>query len=107
MINVVREDYRITLDGHARFDTEEGKDIVCAASSILVYALADTLNEFRAKGVVKSTNISTAKGHAIISVEPTQYHKDVVKAVFDMAEKGFGILAYKYPENVCFASIEK
>lgn len=44
MIQVQHSNKRITIKGHARY-AEEGKDIVCAAVSILAWTLIKSLRE--------------------------------------------------------------
>ena len=44
MIKIQRSKWRITIEGHAKY-AEEGKDIVCAAVSILSWTLIKSLQE--------------------------------------------------------------
>lgn len=45
-VKVDIKNYTVTMRGHADF-AENGKDIVCAGASTLLYTLANTLEEFR------------------------------------------------------------
>lgn len=57
----------LTVNGHAG-QAEEGKDIVCAGVSALVYALAYTLTKLEPKEL----DITLQKGHAEIRCRPSK-----------------------------------
>ena len=88
MIRVRCEPGRLTVSGHAGY-AAAGQDIVCAAVSALVYALAGYLEE---KG--QAVRIAVRKGYADI-----QGAGDC-GAAFAMARCGMSQLARAYPDCV-------
>lgn len=93
------EYHQITVKGHAKYD-DTGRDIVCAAVSVLVESFVDTaifLDDDRVK--VEPGNVS-------IAFECASYD-DYVHALVDMMMNGFGGLEYTYPENVSVEEVER
>lgn len=85
MIRAVCGGTRLTVRGHAGYG-EPGKDIVCAAVSALVYALAGVLQETgRLKG------LDTAKGYAEVTGAG-----DCARE-FALVRCGLELLAGQYP----------
>lgn len=91
---------RLVVTGHAGYG-EPGKDIVCAAESILVQGLAcalaamdeTVLEDFSVEGVAGS-------GCAVITATPTPGGFARVRGMFETACMGFLLLARHYPQNV-------
>ena len=78
---------KVSVNGHAGYD-EPGKDIVCAAVSILVYTLAERLNE---TGNLIDAELSPgyAKIEAIGNAESA--------TTIETIAAGFALLAGEYP----------
>ena len=93
---------KLTVKGHARSD-EPGKDLVCAAASILVYTLAeDVSNLCDDKRRFRRPVIRISEGDSTISCCPVYGMSSVTMLVFDSICHGFGILESKYPEYIKF-----
>lgn len=91
---VSHNEHILTLEGHADY-AETGKDIVCAAVSILVTSLAAMLDYFDddfEKAVVEEGNVDIRFNAGI--ADP------FADTVFQMAMEGFELLADKYPDHV-------
>jgi uncharacterized protein YsxB (DUF464 family) len=94
------EQLRLIVSGHAGYG-EKGRDIVCAAESMLVQALACSLAgmdraqlyDFTVEGVAGS-------GCVGISALADAAHAERVRGMFAMTVTGFGLLAQHYPEYV-------
>lgn len=99
MINVVYKPQELTVfvTGHAGA-AEKGKDIVCAAVSMLVYTLANAV-ELHSE-LYKDSCIDLAEGAAKIQCVPHRGKKDAAMAVFDAICQGFYLAESAYPENV-------
>ncbi len=101
----------LTVEGHAGY-APKGQDIVCAAVSVLVQALAGALSrldenrlfDFAVDGIADS-------GCAGITAVPTSQGWDRVYGMFQMALTGFYLLGKAYPDYVStgdlFAEEEK
>ncbi len=81
----------LKIDGHAMYSS--GKDIVCAAVSAIYYALLASLAE--EKGVRFMSHYESS-GSAKLSF----HSKDLSHGGFNMAVKGFSLIAENYRENV-------
>lgn len=84
------ERFKLVCKGHAGFD-EPGKDIVCAAVTILCYTLAENLPWDRWRGDLCEGDISIEMDCAEQSDE---------RKAFEVIKKGLKLLAEKYPENI-------
>jgi uncharacterized protein YsxB (DUF464 family) len=93
--------YRVRIRGHAGF--EPGKDIVCAAVSILTYTLAQKLTDLQAEQKVVC-GISMESGNAEFFVWVRCGHEQEFETVLDTIITGFELLAEKYPEHVSIVS---
>ncbi|MCI2048046.1 MAG: ribosomal-processing cysteine protease Prp [Faecalibacterium sp.] len=91
---------RMTVCGHAGY-APKGQDIVCAAVSILVQALActlakmsrETLYDFAVDGVAGS-------GCVGITAIPTAQGGERIRGAFESAMMGFCLLSEAYPAYV-------
>lgn len=88
MIRVVWTRDRVTLHGHAG-NAPRGEDIVCAAVSALVYALAGALEE---KGALRELVLRS--GYAMV------WAQEGCEAELSVLRCGLAQLAGKYPECV-------
>ena len=96
-----RKDHCLTVEGHA-LSAEKGKDLVCAAASILVYTLANFVSNI---GFDTDKVIKLEEGDAEVSCKVESEHDMAVALVFDSICAGFDILAQKYPEYVKYEII--
>lgn len=103
MIEVVyyREHNRLTVKGHARSD-EPGRDLICAACSILTLTMAANVGHMAGSGCVTDAVTNLEEGNAEISCRPRARYRDSVKQTFMSVCVGFEILAEKYPDYISY-----
>lgn len=89
---------RLEVKGHANYD-EPGKDIVCAAASMLTGALAGVLEDAQARGRTKFEWKEEGSG-VVIWADPNMGSMNEIKSYFRMAVKGMKMVAEQYPKNV-------
>lgn len=95
-----RKGHKLTAKGHAK-SGEPGNDLVCAATSILVYTLAANVENLADdKSRVRRPVVELKEGHAVVACAPIHGMKAITTLVFDTVCSGFDILAQQYPENV-------
>ena len=106
MINVLYDPETITmrLTGHAG-SAEPGKDLVCAAASALIYALAGACECHAEDGKIASVESKMLPGDALVHIKPTTDAPDVAHLVMESFVYGFQMLAESYPEYVRFTQI--
>lgn len=92
LIVVKINEERITITGHAQY-AEEGKDIVCAAVSVLAQTLIRSI-EWLTKDDI---SYSFSNGIADMKFENLS---DVSKKLVDSFFVGICMIANQYPENV-------
>lgn len=103
MIEVVyhREHNRLTVKGHAK-SNEPGRDLICAACSILALTMAANVGHMSDSGCVTDAVTVLENGNAEISCRPRAKYKDSVKQTFISVCVGFEILASKYPAYISY-----
>ena len=89
---------KMSVIGHARY-AETGKDIVCAAASMLTYALAGSLEEAHERGRTSYT-MKEKEGMMILEADPNLSNAQEIKAYFRMACKGFRMLHELHPYHI-------
>jgi uncharacterized protein YsxB (DUF464 family) len=89
-----RNHWEVTVDGHAGY-AENGKDIVCAAASMLTATLIRSL-----MGVTGMEAETPAPGKAHIVCNPTLGEAAHVAEVFDVIDTGYQLLSSSYPVHV-------
>ena len=86
----------ISMMGHANHESGGG-DIVCAACSVLIQSLANTLYVM---GMNPNWYQRPGEAHVRFTAGRT-LHRDIrARGAFDMARVGLEMLARAYPENV-------
>ena len=95
MIRVTRQQCEavrsIGITGHAGY-AEHGKDIVCAAASMLLF----TLIEYLEKSGVKHSAHAESGCAGVAVTDPDRRTEDA----FDLVETGLRMLAERYPDYV-------
>ena len=106
MITATMDWNRLTMevDGHAGY-AEKGKDIVCAAASMLAGALGGVLEEAKSRGRCDMTS-RDEDGHSVIRAAPRMGNVAEVKAYFRMAVTGFRMLQEQYPEHIRIREVD-
>lgn len=89
---------QLEVHGHAGY-AEPGKDIVCAAISMLTDALGGVLEEAEARGRCEH-KIRDGDGHTVITADPTLGSMNEIKAYFRMAVTGMRMLQEQYPKHI-------
>ena len=90
----------LKVDGHAGQD-DSGHDIVCSASSILAYTLAQTMRYIEEQdGLEINPIIHLSEGEATILVRPKEEYEGEVAQTFFTIEVGYSLLAHNYPQYV-------
>lgn len=93
--------YTLKTQGHAEY-AEPGKDIVCAAVSILVFTLIESIDE---RDLSEPSVIEQESGKVLVRVKPKQSTEGKICAVFKVIANGFELLQKNFPENVKFRRV--
>lgn len=97
----------LRLSGHAGA-AEAGKDIVCAASSILAYTVAQAIQFMHEQGAMqKKPHIRLKEGDTIIVAKPKEESYAEALHTFFVAQVGFHLLSHNYPQYVELKSFGK
>lgn len=100
MIRVTCDGMTLILQGHAG-GAPYGQDLVCAAVTGLVYALAQRLTEMDEEGAFeKPPVIKLASGNARISAIPKANYAGEIEAIFRLLQSGLRLLQQHYPEQI-------
>ena len=89
----------LRVTGHAAYDTS-GKDIVCAAVSILCYTLAAALEQADERGELEALSVSLMPGDARIEAAFRPGYEAPLSGRADTILTGFRLLADTYRDNV-------
>ena len=98
-----REAHRLTAKGHAQ-SAAKGQDLICAAVSILLFTLAQSIYDLNEKGLLTEHVVKLEPGDAELSCNGE--YKRCYKMMFDTVCNGFRLLAEDYPDNVIFLEVE-
>lgn len=91
--------YEVKAKGHAGAG-KYGQDIVCAAVSCLMQALANEVEEAARAGIVALGAVAHGEGWMKVEVTPTRESCNTVEAWVELVQDGLDALAESYPENV-------
>lgn len=87
----------LSVKGHSNY-AEKGSDIVCAASSMLAYTLADCVDRAHMDGKLREYPvIKMVSGNALIIAKTFITDLESVEGIFSTIQNGYRILASKYP----------
>lgn len=100
MINITikPETWEMMIDGHAGSD-EKGKDIVCAAVSILFYTLGENLWQ-SASMLWEEPIVRQEDGNGYIVCHPKEEYEGNVACMYRTIMMGMKMMAEHYPEYV-------
>ena len=94
----------LKLSGHAG-QAEKGHDIVCAATSILAYTVAQALQFMYEQGdLQKKPHIKLEEGDTIIVAKPKADSYAEALHTFFVAQVGYHLMAHNYPQYVTLKS---
>lgn len=96
MIEVQMGKFSLRVRGHAGF-SRYGSDIVCAAASMLAFALAEAV---QAEGFTAPPVVEAACGVFRLEVWPEAKERVRAETMFDVARAGYRLLAERYPAYV-------
>lgn len=102
MINIVFKPNTLELSvkGHANYD-KKGKDIICAAVSVLFYtlhtALIHSIDMLKEEPVFRDE-----EGDGFISCKPKEEYKGNISRSYWTILVGMEVIAEEYPEHVTF-----
>lgn len=99
MINIRITGNSLSMEGHAR-SAERGRDIVCAAASMLLFTLAEAICMLEKTGAAKSVASVFDKGKAELKWEAVTGREKECNIATKAVLGGFRILADRYPEYV-------
>lgn len=92
--------FTLKLSGHAGM-AEAGHDIVCASATILAYTVAqEAKNMEKRHQLTKPPFIKMEEGDIEITVHPKSGDRYEAMHTFHIAQVGYGLLAYNYPQYV-------
>ena len=92
---------RMEIRGHAG-GGEYGRDLICAAESILLLTLEAALED---SGELLLPTVRKRPGEAMIRCEPEAGHERKCREIMHTVFIGFQLLANRYPENVSAEAI--
>lgn len=93
----------LSVTGHAEM-AEEGKDLVCAASSILAYTAEAAVSELKGK-LSEEPKVKMQTGIAVIScvARSKRAYREIVRSLL-IIMNGYKILAESFPEYIKYSS---
>ena len=99
MISVTLDTSRpsLSIEGHAHY-AEPGRDIVCAAASILACTLASRIRSLAGPGEILETSMEP--GRVCVVTHPDSQHRQAFISAFETVREGFLLLARQYPSHV-------
>ena len=97
MIEISVDKMSISVKGHAGQATA-GNDLPCAGASVLLYALAETLEEHRKDMELLDIRLNSGDGY--VRAMPKEHVEAFTLAVFEMAVNGYRQLEQLYPDFV-------
>ena len=100
-VTYYREHNRLTVKGHAR-SAEPGRDLICAACSILALTMAANVGHMDDSGCVTDAVTVLEEGNAEISCRPKARYRDSVRQTFMSVGVGFEILANNSPDYISY-----
>ena len=96
-VEIDKTSYDVKISGHAGYEEKEGKDIVCAAVSILTYTLEDTLDK-HAKYMLDYRYEDN--GEVRVKCVPHEGYAGDIDLILEYFTNGIRLLHDHYPNNV-------
>ena len=88
--------FEYTATGHSGQATR-GKDLVCAAVSILSYTLVESIDKSLLE---EDPYIVLSPGTAVISLKAAKGKEGELRGVFSVIRNGFSLLDENFPKNI-------
>ena len=99
VVTYKRSEYSVSIRGHAG-SNEPGRDLVCAAVSILTYTLSGAIDRMLTDNLASSGVIQIDPGDTDISCNPNDNYKDKASIIMDSICRGFVLLSDNYPQYI-------
>ncbi|MBQ9228767.1 MAG: ribosomal-processing cysteine protease Prp [Eubacterium sp.] len=96
--NVKTGGYRLKMKGHCGFD-KEGRDIVCAAASILCLSMAQVLRENKDK-LEDKPRIIIHNGKCLLEWQPKARYEGALLNSLYTVKAGLRVLQNEYPDYI-------
>lgn len=96
-----KADNSIRMSGHAN-SAPMGEDLVCAAASTLITALAEYMAENEDK--LTAFDYKLDSGDAFVRAIPTETFTELCEGAYALALTGFTLLSSTYPEYILLES---
>lgn len=94
------DSFTLKVDGHAGA-AEAGKDIVCAAASMLTFTAAQSARFMKAENKLRrKPEFRQEQGDAELVVKPKKAYMGEARVIFRTVLTGYLLLAQNYPEYV-------
>lgn len=90
--------YRLKMKGHCGF-AKQGRDIVCAAASILCLTMAQTVKNNQ-QYLEEKPRIITHNGHAVVEWKPKAMYVNALNNSLYTVLQGFRLLEHQYPDYI-------
>lgn len=97
-ITIKPKRYSVSMTGHANYG-KPGRDIVCAAASMLFYTLAETVTSYPDKVFECKPYTDTGEKN-VIACTPKKEYRPNFDVVYQTILNGFMLLKEHYPDNV-------
>lgn len=91
--------YLLIVEGHTKFN-EKGKNIICAAISILIFTLLNIIKDEESANRLKIKKEIIYDGYFQIEIEPFEFSKNKIDGIIETIILGFCLLNEEYPEYV-------
>lgn len=97
IVEVEPKKHKMKLSGHADH-AEPGEDVVCAAASMLFYALCETVTSYPKKVFTRKPLIDVKDPRCIC--RPRKEYKANFDIIYQTILNGYILLEQNYPDNV-------
>lgn len=99
MIDVTTETYGIHVQGHSNM-APKGSDLVCAATSALVYAFIRNIEDAKKAKIARRVTIKISDGDVFIRCKPCRGWEATLAIIIRTSSTGFAVLAEQYPQFI-------
>lgn len=94
----------VYVRGHAHY-AEEGKDIICAAVSAIVWTLAETVQKLVSENKAMEPKVRLGSGKAEVAVDARPDYEAEIKMIFGYICTGFEHIAQESADYVSYKKI--
>lgn len=101
-VKYLPDKHKLVIRGHANY-AEKGKDIICAATSMVFYNLCQMMRQYPPEAWRKAPIMKEPLGKngiTSLEVKPTDDYETWIDHDFLFALTGFELLMGQYPEHI-------